>query len=108
MPVRQGPFLMKEFRFPLAAPIRSESFRNERANHANDPPVRPQFWLGRHDGIPSGPRWTEDPRRATTATCQGSIAQQRRRKRLLPGLRDLVVLARRTDLSLRHATVFPP
>ena len=43
---------MKEFRFPLAPPFRSKSFWNERADNANNPPVRPQFSLGRHDPIP--------------------------------------------------------
>ena len=99
---------MEEFRFPLAAPFRSKSFGNERADDANDPPVRPQFSLGRHDGIPLGARRTKDSGRRTTATPQRSIAQQRCRKRRLSGLSDLVVLAHRTDLSLRHAMVFPP
>ena len=98
---------MKKFGFPLAAPFRSKSFGNERADNANDPSVRPQFSLGRHDGIPLRARRTKDPGRRTTATSQRSIAQERCRKRRLAGLSDLVVLAHRTDLSLRHSLVFP-
>ena len=97
---------MKEFRFPLAAPFRSKSFGNEHADDANDPPVRPQFSLGRHDGIPLRARRTKDSGRRTT-TSQPAITQQRCRKRRLAGLSDLVVLAHRTDLSLRQAMVFP-
>ena len=97
---------MKEFGFPLAAPFRSKSFGNERADDANDPPVRPQFSLGRHDGIPLRARRTKDSGRPPT-TSQPAIAQQRCRKRRLAGLSDLVVLAHRTDLSLGHALVFP-
>ena len=99
---------MKEFGFPLAAPFRSKSFGNEGADNANDPSVRPQFSLGRHDGIPLRARRTKDSGRRTTTTSQRAIAQQRCRKRRLAGLSDLVVPAHRTDLSLRHAMVFPP
>jgi len=98
---------MKEFRFPLAAPFGSKSFRNERADGANDPPVQAQFSLGRHDGIPLGARRAKDSGRRTTATSERSIPQQRCPKSRLSGLGDFVVLAGRTDLSLRHAMVFP-
>ncbi len=99
---------MQEFRFPLAAPFGSKSFGNERADDANDPPVRPQFSLGRHDRIPLGARRSKDSGRGPTATPHCSIAQQRCRKRRLSGLSNLVVLAHRADLSLRHAMIFPP
>ena len=97
---------MKEFGFPLAAPFRSKPFGNERADDANDPPVRPKFSLGRHDDIPLRARRTKDSGRPTT-TSQPAIAQQRCRKRRLARLSDLVVLAHRADLSLRQALVFP-
>ena len=99
---------MKKFRFPLAAPFCSISFWNERADKPNNPPVRPQFSGGRHDDVPLCARRTKNSGRRTAATSQCSIAQQRCRKRRLPGFSDLVVLARRTDLALRHAVVFPP
>ena len=99
---------MEEFRFPLAPPIRSQSFGNERADDVNDPPVRPQFSVGRHDGIFLGARRTRDSGRCTTATPHRSIAEQCCRKGRLSRFSDLVVLAHRTDLSLRHAMVFPP
>ena len=98
---------MKEFGFPLAAPFRSKSFGNEGAHNANDPSVRPQFSLGRHDGIPLRARRTKDSGRRTATASQRAIAQQRCCKRRLAGLSDLVVLAHRTDLSLRQALVFP-
>jgi hypothetical protein len=99
---------MKQFRFPLTAPLCSISFWNERADKPNNPPVRPQFSGGRHDDVPLCARRTKNAGRRTAATSQCSIAQQRCRKRRLPGFSDLVVLARRTDLALRHAVVFPP